>query len=136
MSAPTQSRTQLVRSILAELGTDTDAQQVIDTMEKRYRQTCHSSLVYAERKKIREEEAAERRKNVARPPQRNTPPAPVPSVASVTPPPAPSNPPADLTKLDLHGFTVKAKRVKEVAAEVGGYDNLIALAEFLKSLAS
>jgi len=147
MAVQTQSRTQMVRTILADLGTDTDAQKVIDEMERRFRQTCHSSLVYAERKKIREEEAAERRKNNTRPQPRIVP-APVPPVAPpaatvVTPDqanallqPDPANRPADQAKVDLHGFTLKAKRVKEVAAEVGGYDNLIVLAEFLRGISS
>src|SRR5262252_1755653 len=143
MAVQTQTRTQMVRTILADLGADTDAQKVIDEMERRYRQTCHSSLVYAERKKIREEEAAERRRGNSRPPQPHNTPVPAPPVAPpatsvVTPDQAaallqrdPANRPVDQAKVDLHGFTLKAKRVKEVAAEVGGYDNLIVLAEFL-----
>jgi hypothetical protein len=126
MAQQTQSRTQMVRAILLDLGTETDAQDIIDEMQKRYKQTCHSSLVYAERKRFREEQAEARRKQRPQPVQATASPV-VPSAVSPPPPAAP--PPTD-----LQGFTAKAKRVKEFAEEVGGYDNLITLAEFLRGL--
>ncbi len=132
-----KSRTQLVRELLSELGADTDIDKVKRELKRRHGVTIHETAIYTERRKLREERARQPAPQPAIPPKVQTPPVPV----AISPEQAQAMLDSHRQANDLRVFAARLEvvqsqvaKVKALAEEVGGYENLAVLVEISHKL--